>query len=165
MNKKILGILIGMFFIIPVSMVIGEPDLPDGENRPPCAPIIVDDLRKNENLKCKCTFYSTDPDGDYIYYHIEWGESKTDDIISQDKDRYWEGPFKSGEHVTLKHEYSSRGEYEISIIARDIHKLESPKTVLPVEVKYFKYFNAEIFEILIEKINILFPALSDLINF
>ena len=168
MNKKILGILIGMFFIIPVSMVVGEPDLPDGANRAPSAPIIVDNLDVKRNLKCDCTFYSTDPDGDDIYYHIEWGDSKTDEIISQDKNRYWEGPFKSGEYVTLDHEYSSRGEYEITIVARDRHppdvRLESPETIVPVQISHFKMFNAETFDLLLEKILNLFPVLSDIIN-
>jgi hypothetical protein len=169
MNKKFIGILIGMLFMIPISMVVGEPDLPDGANRAPCAPIIVDDLATKKNLECDCTFFSNDPDGDLIYYHIEWGESKTDYIISQDKDRYWEGPYKSGEHVTLDHKYSSRGDYKITIIARDALpadvRLESPVTVLPVEISHFKIFNTETFDILIEKILNLFPVLSDLINF
>jgi hypothetical protein len=168
MNKKIIGILIGMFFMIPISMVVGEPDLQDGANQPPCAPIIIDDLKTNKNLKCDCTFYSIDPDGDDIYYHIEWGDSNTESIISQDKDRYWEGPFRSGEHVTLDHEYSKRGEYEIKIIAKDRHppdvSLESPATIVPVVISYFKIFNAEIFDLLIEKILNLFPVLSDLID-
>jgi hypothetical protein len=169
MNKKFLGILIGMLFMVPISMVVGEPDLPDGENHAPCAPIIVDNLNTKKNLKCDCTFYSTDPDGDCIYYHIDWGELKTDDIITQDKERYWEGPYKSGQHVTLDHEYSSRGNYEITIIARDARpadvRLESPVTVLPVEISYLKIFNTEIFNVLLEKILNLFPVLSDLINF
>ena len=169
MNKKFIVILIGMLFMIPISMVVGEPDLPEGANHAPCAPIIVDNFATKKNLKCDCTFYSTDPDGDYIYYHIEWGDSKTDDIISQDKDRYWEGPFKSGEHVTLEHKYLSRGDYEIKIVARDMHppdvRLESPVTVLPVEISYLKMFNTEIFNVLLEKILNLFPVLSDLINF
>ena len=158
MNKKIIGILIGMLFLVPISTVVAVPDKPDGANRAPCAPIIIDEIRRDEKLECQCTFYSIDPDGDDIYYNIDWGDSNQE-IIPLDKDRTWDGRYSSGEQLSLNHKYSERGEYEITIKARDIHKLESPSTIVPITISYFKAFN-----LILERIQSLFPILEDLFN-
>ena len=164
MNKKIIGILIGMLFILPISAVIADDDEANGSNRAPCAPIIVDDATGNDKLECECTFYSIDPDGDEVFYYIDWGDSDIEIMQTLDDDdiiRPWEGPYTSGELLSLNHEYSERGEYVIKIKAKDVYNLESLTTTMPIKISYFKLFNFGFFDSFLN----LFPLLRDLINF
>jgi len=168
MNKKIIVILIGMLFLVPISAVIADDDEGNGSNRAPCAPIIVEETTGDDKLECECTFYSTDPDGDDVFYYIDWGDSKVELIQPLDDDeiiRPWDGPYDSGELLSLAHKYSERGDYVIKIKAKDTYDLESLTTTLPIKISYFKVFNYEKFDILLEKIQNLFPILRELINF
>lgn len=168
MNKKIIGILIGMLFIIPISTAIADDDEVNGANRAPSAPIIVEDSSGDDRLECVCTFYSTDPDGDTVFYYIDWGDSEIELIQPLDDDviiRPWDGPYDSGELLSLTHQYPERGNYVISIKAKDCFDLESPTTTLPVKISYFNIFNYEKFDILLEKIQNMFPLLRDIIKF
>ena len=167
MNKKIIGILIGMLFIVPISTVIADDDEGNGSNRAPCAPILVEETTGDDMLECECTFYSTDPDGDDVFYYIDWGDSKVELIQPLDDDeilRPWDGPYASGELLSLNHIYSERGNYVITIKARDTYDLESLSTTVPIKISYFKVFNTEKFDLLLERIQNLFPILRDIIN-
>jgi len=168
MNKKIIGILIGMLFILPLSTVIADDDERNGSNRAPCAPIIVEDSTGDDRLECECKFYSNDPDGDDVFYYIDWGDSEIELIQTLDDDiiiRPWDGPYDSGELLSLSHTYTERGNYVISIKAKDTFDLESPTTTLPIKISYFNAFNTEKFDILLEKIENIFPILREIINF
>jgi hypothetical protein len=163
MNKKIIGILIGMLFVIPISSVMADDDEINGSNRAPCAPIVIEDISGDDKLECVCTFYSEDPDGDEVFYFIDWGDSQQELIKPLDDDEKvvpWDGPYDSGHQLTLNHKYSKRGNYEITIISKDVHDLKSPETKLPVSVSYFKGLN-----LLLEKIHNLFPILEELFDF
>ncbi len=162
MNKKIIAILIGMLFLVPISTVIADDDEGNGSNRAPCAPIIVEDSSGDDKLECQCTFYSNDPDGDDLFYWIDWGDSKVELIQPLDDDEKvvpWDGPYDSGYQLSLNHKYSQRGKYEITIISKDIYDLESPETKISVTISYFKAFN-----LILERIQSLFPILEDLFN-
>ena len=162
MNKKIIGILIAMLFLVPISTVIADDDEGNGSNRAPCAPIIVEDSSGDDKLECQCTFYSTDPDGDDLFYWIDWGDSNVELIQPLDDDEKvvpWDGPYDSGYQLSLNHKYSQRGKYEITIISKDIYDLESPETKISVTISYFKAFN-----LILERILNLFPILEDLFD-
>jgi outer membrane protein assembly factor BamB len=79
------------------------------ENYPPNPPIIYEE---NGSL----FMYSIDPDGDDIFYLIDWGDGTVDD---------WFGPYPSGEIIEINHQWSEPGTYEIRAKARDIHGAES----------------------------------------
>jgi hypothetical protein len=163
MNKKIIVILIGMLFIIPISSVIADDDEVNGSNRAPCAPIVVEDVSGDDKLECYCTFYSTDPDGDDVFYFIDWGDSEEEQIKLLDDDVKvvpWDGPYDSGYQLTLNHKYSQRGKYEITIISKDIYDLESPESKLSVTMSHFTGLS-----LILERILNLFPMLEDLFNF
>jgi hypothetical protein len=165
MNKKIIGILIGILFILPFSSVIADDDEINGSNRAPCAPIVVEDLSWADRLECKCTFYSVDPDGDDVFYWIDWGDSKVESIYpldDADKVVPWDGPYESGYQISLNHKYSQRGKYDITLISKDIYNLESPKTKVPVTIPLFKGSNSEILNLVLEKIQNIFPFIGDL---
>jgi hypothetical protein len=62
--------------------------------------------------------YSTsadDPDGDEIYYVFDWGDD-TEDVA---------GPYSSGETGRASHKWSTRGNYNIKVKARDSSGFES----------------------------------------
>jgi hypothetical protein len=78
-------------------------------NSPPNAPIIFEE---NETLYV----YAIDPDGDDMYYLIDWGDGETSD---------WFGPYSSGQKAELIHEWED-GVYDIRAKAKDIYNAESP---------------------------------------
>ena len=78
-------------------------------NSPPMRPILVD--YDNKTLY----FYSIDPDGDDIRYHIDWGDGITESTE-------W---YPSGEIVGLSHSWLD-GVYFMRIKAEDIYGAEGP---------------------------------------
>jgi len=62
------------------------------------------------------SFVATDPDFDELWYYVDWGDGGFED---------WIGPFASGEEVTIVHNWSDPGEYEIKAKARDVLDFES----------------------------------------
>ena len=67
-------------------------------------------------LSFNFTFNSTDPDGDNIYYFVDWD----DDTSSE-----WIGPYLSGEVVTASHIWENPDSYEIRVKAMDSDYMES----------------------------------------
>ena len=57
------------------------------------------------------TFKTTDPDGDAVYYEIEWGDGTNITDL---------GPYESGEGVILNHTWYNKGTYTIEARVRDI---------------------------------------------
>jgi parallel beta-helix repeat protein len=92
-------------------------------NSPPCAPSITGPTSGSAGTEYIYTFSSTDPNGNDVYYHIDWGDT----TISG-----WMGPYLSGEMVTVSHTWSQKGTYTIKAKAKDIYGAESGWTTLPV---------------------------------
>ena len=53
---------------------------------------------------------TTEPDGDKIFYKFNWGDNTTS---------VWLGPYNSGETIDASHQWSSAGNYNICVKARD----------------------------------------------
>lgn len=62
------------------------------------------------------TFVTTDPEGDDIYYCINW---------SDNSEEIWLGPYKSGEELKVTHAWAEEGIYTIRVKAKDTNDLES----------------------------------------
>ena len=60
--------------------------------------------------------FTTDPDGDKVYYKFDWGDGST----SQ-----WLGPFESGKIANATHVWNTMGNYTIKVKAKDEHGMES----------------------------------------
>jgi len=60
--------------------------------------------------------WTTDPDGDQVYYKWDWGDGTFSD---------WLGPFESGEIATANHSWDEKGTYDIRVKAKDEYGLES----------------------------------------
>jgi len=60
---------------------------------------------------------TTDPDGDDIFYFIDWGDGSYED---------WTGPYKSGENITRNHSWPPATRlYEIQVKSKDIYNARS----------------------------------------
>jgi hypothetical protein len=68
---------------------------------------------------------SIDPEGDEIYYIIDWGV---------DQEELY-GPFSSGENVTINHSWYTIGSYIIKLKSKDIFDSESDWTNLEVSMQ------------------------------
>ena len=75
------------------------------------------------------TFFATDPDGDDVYYYLNWG------------DTYWEGwwepwigPYKSGEKVKIKNTWDENGNYIVRVKAKDKYDFKSDWGEIPVQI-------------------------------
>jgi hypothetical protein len=57
------------------------------------------------------TFVSNDPEGDKVWYYINWSDGNVKD---------WFGPFPSGEVVTVSHTWAENGAYRIRAKSMDV---------------------------------------------
>ena len=59
---------------------------------------------------------TTDPNGDKISYIFDWGDGTYSN---------WIGPVPSGQTVSASHIWSAKGTYQVKVLAKDEHDLES----------------------------------------
>lgn len=85
-------------------------------NQPPEQPTISGPSAGGVNIDLNFSAVTTDPDGDDVSYKFDWGDGNFSD---------WLGPFISGEIVETNYTWYEEGDYEIKVIAKDIHELES----------------------------------------
>lgn len=104
------------------------------------------------------TTYTTDADGDLVYYKWDWGDGNFSD---------WLGPYNPGEVVSASHIWQ-KGCYEIRVKAMDINGVESYYWSEPLEVKMPYSYNIPImhfFEKLFQRFPNAFPILRFLLDF
>lgn len=99
----------------------------------PMTPTIEGPTTGNMGDLLNYTFNTSDPDGDDIYYVIEWGDSQAEI-----------GPYLSGESVTVNHVWSKRGTYCLRVKAKDSSGLESGWSEFRISIprfnaKYIKF--------------------------
>jgi hypothetical protein len=88
-------------------------------NAPPDAPDITGPSIGTDGVEYEFNFVSTDPEGNDVYYMVDWGDESKDD---------WIGPFPSGQEITVNHTWTEIGEYEIKAKAKDEFDEESDWT-------------------------------------
>lgn len=165
MNRKIIGILVGLMIIFISSIAIGEVikdkpvEIVVANNQAPDAPAIQNDKCEMTDRGYKLTFRITDPEGDAVYYNVIWD----DKIAACGPDQDWVGPFESGEEIVVYHNWEKRGEYTIKLIAKDNNNLISSETTHTVDYKKTKILNNPFLNQLFEQISKFFPIFGDLI--
>lgn len=97
-------------FIVMVT-VLGH------RNTPPTIPRITGPVSGKTDREYQYTFSASDPEGDDIYYWIQWGDSCPG--------VEWAGPYHSGEEMVVNKTWASQGDYIVSAKARDIYDAES----------------------------------------
>ena len=99
------------------------------------------------------TLVATDPNGDDVYYYIDWGDEEITD---------WFGPYPSGETVTAKHIWNEQGTYTIRAKAKDSYNLKSDWVTLEISMLKIKIINS--FEGFLENHPHMFPLLRQLLK-
>ena len=120
-------------------------------NHPPDTPTINGPTYGKPGIDYDYTFVTTDPEGDYVWYHISWGDKE---II------YIYGPYPSGEEITLLYNWSEKGTFIISCWARDIYDAVSDVSTLEVTIPRDKATNNVLFLRLLER----FPLILRLLD-
>ncbi len=98
-------------------------------NRRPSAPMITGPTKIKKYDNIKLTLVSTDPDGDDLYYYIDWGK--------YDK-KEWFGPYNTSESIEVSHYFPWEGVGSGTITIRskveDIHGGESEWATFKVTI-------------------------------
>ena len=124
------------------------------ENEPPNSPIITGSYNGNVDEEIQFNTSSMDPDGDDVYYYVDWGDNHIDE---------WIGPFSSEQQVKLSHSWSGEGDYLIKVKSKDIFYEESEYTTFPISIpksKTYITFLQLIFQQLLPRL----PFLNNLLN-
>jgi hypothetical protein len=115
----------------------------NGENNPPSKPTLTGETSGNIDTEYEYSFTSIDPDGDSIYYCIQWGDESSEICI---------GPYPSGIEQSATHSWDEDGTYTVKVKARDANDAESDWATLQVRMpknkifypsflKFFEYFS------------------------
>lgn len=86
------------------------------QNNPPLAPSISGPSNGQKGVLYEYTVATTDPDGDDVYYWVDWGDGTNTG---------WVGPFPSGMMIQLNHSWSEAGTYTMLVGAKDTKGAES----------------------------------------
>jgi hypothetical protein len=81
-----------------------------GGNQPPSINI-SGPTHGEVGIEYNYTFLIMDPEGDDIWFCIDWGDGTTEE---------WSGPYESGEEGTIRKLFYENGTYEIKAKARDV---------------------------------------------
>jgi len=103
------------------------------ENSPPGTPTITGTTSGRSGSTYDYKVSTTDPDGDDVYYWIEWFESCPG--VS------WQGPYASGEEVTFSNTWGDEGTFNIKVKAKDELGAESDWAELEISMPKIKTFN------------------------
>jgi len=97
------------------------------------------------------TFITTDPNGDQVYYYVDWGDETNSG---------WLGTYDGGEDITLTHKWDQKGTYTIK--AKDTNNVESEWATLSVSMPRNRMINNSIFTKFIEGFMDRFPLFARL---
>ena len=85
-------------------------------NLPPHTPIITGPAKGKVGVATTYNFTTTDPEGDEVYYFIDWDDGTNSS---------WIGPYLSGDLINESHTWSEKGTYIIKAKAKDSIGAES----------------------------------------
>ena len=117
--KKV--IILGICMMLVITAITATAAL----NNPPSTPTIEGASSGTTGTEYEYRFCSSDPDGDDVYYCIDWGDGAGEICV---------GPFPSGTCITEKHTWTSDGTYQIKAKAQDSNQAESEYATLSVSM-------------------------------
>ena len=117
------------------------------DNYPPETPAISGQTSGSAGVDYDYTFVTIDPEGEDVYYFIDWGDDQFEN---------WIGPFDSGEEVLISHMWEEQGTYTIRAKAKDIYEGESSWETLQVSMPHNKETSNPIFFKFFERFQQLF---------
>ncbi len=82
------------------------------DNYAPIKPKIVGPTKCEPDILYNFSFKSTDPEGEDIYFYIDWGDGTNTG---------WIGPYISGTELALNHSWDVKKKFEIKARAKDVN--------------------------------------------
>jgi len=137
--------------------LFGDPTLAfyNNENNPPNKPARPTGVKKGKvGEEYNFSTSTSDQDGDMIYYKWDWGDGTFSD---------WFGPFNSGEEVSVTHQWSRLGIYNVKVKARDEHRDESDWSD-PLSIIMPVYQNIPLLNLVFEFLEKYFPQIYSLLD-
>lgn len=114
-----------------------------GLNWAPSIPIIHGQQSGKIYRDYSLNISALEPNGDNVYYKIDWGDKNS---------LNWIGPYKSGEKINVKHQWTNGGDYLIKVKARDSYYTASDwSDSLTVSIKGWEWNKAFLFGIIENK--------------
>jgi len=127
------------------------------ENQPPAIPTITGPAKGKVKVATAYNFTTTDPNGDEVYFFIDWGDTTNSS---------WIGPYPSGDIITESHTWSKKGDYTIRAKAKDIFGNESGWGILKVTMPFsYNIPFMSFWERLFERFPNAFPTLQRLLGY
>lgn len=125
------------------------------DNYAPIKPSIIGPNKGEQGIQYTFRFNSTDPEGEDIFYFIDWGDGS---------DTGWLGPYSSGEEITLDHTWNTEQKFTIKAKAKDVLDDESEWSYHSFSTPTSKWSNNSILVWLSEKFPIAFKLLQKILN-
>ena len=85
-------------------------------SNPPAKPVITGPTNGIVNYEYNYTVVTTEPDGEDVYYYIDWGDGTNSG---------WLGPFSSGTSTTAQKSWNTASTYTVQARAKDINEVLS----------------------------------------
>ena len=124
-----------------------------GGNLPPNIPFITGKVMGKVGKLYEYTFITKDPEGDNVYYIINWSDGTPETYI---------GPFASNTEAEATHAWSVKGTYVIKAKARDIYGAESDWATLEVSMPKNRAINP--FTMFLERLMERFPIMEQILQ-
>jgi len=124
-------------------------------NQAPYSPEIDGPTNGNAGTVYDYSFITTDPDGDDIWYFIDWGDGSYED---------WIGPYSSGQEITVSHTWDEEDAYTLAAKAKDEYGLESDWATLEVEMPVNQQVINPLLQMILERFPNAFPILRYLLG-
>jgi len=114
---------------------------PTVNSNPPNNPKIHGKTKGKSGDEYEYTFSTVDPDGDDVYYWINWGD---------ETNTGWLGPFSSGDEQSADHTWNKVGDFKIRIKAKDVNDVGCDYEKLNVQMPKIKHIigNTMLFNLL-----------------
>jgi C1A family cysteine protease len=123
-------------------------------NEPPNPPTITGKINGKIGETYDYNFISTDPEGNFITFFVNWGDGTTSD---------WTDFVFSGTTVTLSKTWDVEGAYNIQAKAKDSNGAESEWGTMTVTIPRSKIINIPFLQFLENHLD-MFPILQKLLN-
>ncbi len=126
------------------------------QNQPPDQPKITGPGKGKIKVATTLNFTTTDPDGDEVYYLIDWGDGANSSV----------GPYPSGDIIPQSHTWTKKGTYTIKAKAKDVIGNESDWGIFKVYMPFSYTIPFQPFlERLFERFPRAFPILRHLLGY
>lgn len=99
------------------------------ENEAPDKPLLSGPTSGKTGSSYEYSAYAVDPDSDNVYFLFDWGDGTQTE---------WVGPVESGEVVKQHHVWLDKGNYVVTVKAKDEYGAESQTTTLSVEMPKYR---------------------------